>query len=120
MWTADLHRPNRVRDSGRVVGQPEAIRSRRLSIPGYAVIRIGSILNGRTNNSGGCRPPQPRIMKSKQVKREPVNWLPFVFAQPCVNCACSHWTATDDMVTRRPCDAKDFCYMRSRAETFSP
>jgi hypothetical protein len=87
---------------------------------GGAVIRFSSILNGRTNNSGGCRPPQPRIIESKQVKREPGNWLPFVF---CSNRACtavSHWTATDGMVTTRPGDAKDFCCMRSRAETFSP
>jgi hypothetical protein len=48
---------------------------------GGAVIRFSFILNGRANNSGGCRPPQPRIIESKQVKREPGNWLPFVFAQ---------------------------------------
>ena len=55
---------------------------------GYAAIRFSSIMNGRTNNSGGCRPPQPRIIESKLKGSPEIGSLSFLL-KPCVHCGFS-------------------------------
>ena len=40
-------------------------------------------------------PATNELIERKQVEREPVNWLPLLLLKLSVNCACSHWTATD-------------------------
>jgi hypothetical protein len=122
-WTsyAEINRPNYL-ISGRFAEKQGTNRFGRLILAnrkqsGYAVIRISSILNGRTNSSGGSRPPPTNELIERKLKGSR-KLAPSVFAQTVRT--CSHWTATDGMDTTRPGDAKDFCCMRIRAETFSP